>query len=231
MKKGDYSTLQKAFLYNNKRFSGGKKQIARDEALILNHLLSKNTPGSKIYLDFGTGTGRAIREILKHNPKKIYALDESVQMLATLRNNFPVEITSNKIQTIKTKIENIEMKGASVDTVTALHVLKHIKDTKKVFIRVHHVLKPKGYFIFEVLNSHSIVRFNLDTCYASNIKDIDKQLKQAGFNIIKTKQIHIFGETIYHLLWPFSGWLGKLDAMLTRLLPFGTKIFILAQKI
>ena len=109
MKKGDYSTLQKAFLYNNKRFSGGKKQIARDEALILNHLLSKNTPGSKIYLDFGTGTGRAIREILKHNPKKIYALDESVQMLATLRNNFPVEITSNKIQTIKTKIENIEM--------------------------------------------------------------------------------------------------------------------------
>ena len=87
MKTGDYSTKRKAYEYYSNRFLGGLKYVSWDEASIINNWIDKYSHKGNTYLDLGTGTGRAIKEILKNSPGKVYGLDQSKEMLYVLREN------------------------------------------------------------------------------------------------------------------------------------------------
>lgn len=233
MKKNDYQTKKQAQEYGTERFSGGLSLVDKDEAGLIKEWLKKiDKSRFPIFLDLGTGTGRIIKEHLKHNPKTIYALDQSEAMLKTLAENFSKEIKRGVVKTIKANADRTGQPNNLIDIVTSLHLFKHFSNIEPVLKEVARILKPGGHFIFDALNQKSIIKFNLGTCYAVGLKELRKKLKNEGFLVKEFYFMHNFGETIYNLLGKSSSKpLHLIDKKLSQTkLNLGTKIFILARK-
>lgn len=231
MKAGDYQTPKQANQYLNKRFDGGLSKVAVDEALILREFLKKAGLDEPTSLDLGTGTGRVVKELLKFNPKQIYALDASVSMLKVFKNVFSKEVSAGLIKTILSTSDKIMLKEKSIDIVTIFHLFKHLPKAEPTLIEVNRVLKSACFLIFDCLNKNSVIKFNLSTCYAYSEEEIKKILEKNGFKILELKHLHSLGETIYKL--PFASPLAGLADFLTSglNLKLGTKMLVLAQKI
>lgn len=230
MKKGDYQSPQAVEKYATKRFAGGLTYVSADELDIIKKWIRKsniNNDMSKIYLDIGTGTGRVLDIILAAKPKKIYALDKSQAMLGYIKKNYS---KTGLVQTFLAPSNKIPLKDNSVDTVTALHLVKHLENVKSTILEVKRVLKSGGYFIFDVLNRNSLIQLNLGTCYAISRKEIINILESMGFRVKKIYSLHTFGETVYNLFGSNSIF-RNLDFFLSKKLESGTKLIVIAEKI
>ena len=229
MKKTDYQTLKQAQNYHSFRFSKGLSIIDQNETEIIN-LLAKTLPLSKpIIIDLAAGTGRITKKLLSLNPKKIYAIDSSKSMLSKLSQN----LKSSIIQIVNHPAQNTKLPAKTANLIITFHFLKHLPKQIDLFKEVHRLLKPKGYFIFDVLNQNSLAILNLSDCYAVSEIDIINLLKKNNFRIIKIIHLHFLGETIYKLFGQKIGhFFNRFDKILSNLnLKFSTKIIICAQKI
>lgn len=228
MRAGDYKTPIQAEEYYKKRFSAGFDIVNRDEMKILKRWLVRIQAKKKVSLDVGTGTGRILRALLDSGCKKIYALDQSTAMLGYLGKIYKNEIMEGKIQPIVTPSHKIPLKPNSIDFATSFHLFKHLPNIEPTLMEVNKVLKPGGFFIFDVLNKNSLVRFNLGMCYVLSNDQLTLLLNKNGFTVDLISYIHPFGETIYG---KFGNVLGLIPEIFDNSqLKFGTKIFVLARK-
>lgn len=230
MKIGEYNSPKRAQDYNLNRFRGGLKLIHSDEMEIIKKWLrvtvSKKSP---VILDLGAGTGRAISSLINVHPKTIYALDQSKAMLKLLKENYPSEVKKELVKTIVGSSRKISLPEESVDLVLSLHLFKHLRNVIPTIVQVRRVLKKSAFFVFDVLNINSIIRFNLGTCFAKDRSSIIKILKDNGFIVKEIIPLHAFGETVYNL--PVSPFIKFIDKLISdKKLSVGTKFFILAQK-
>lgn len=232
MKKGDYKSIAQAKKYHQGRFNNGLEIVNLDEMSIFDKWLAKIPVKQKVILDIGTGTGRAINSLLNYNTKKIYALDQSQAMLHLLSKIYTEEIKKGRVESINASSQRIPLSSNSVDLITAFHLLKHLPNIEPTLREINKVLKPGGYFIFDILNINSLIKFNLGTCYAMTETQIKYTLVQRGFTIKAVVYMHSLGETVYGIFGKMLGTVpytfDKLFSMLG--LKLGTKIFILAQK-
>ena len=230
MKVGEYKSPNRALDYNLNRFKDNLKFIHFDEMKALEKLISiSKLKNQAIILDLGAGTGRAIKFLLRANPKKIYAFDQSPAMLKLLEENYPNEIKKGLVKTIVGSSNKITLPKNTIDIVVSLHVFKHIKDINPTLKEVNRILNQDGFIIFDILNLNSIIRFNLGTCYALDKVYVYKTLEKNGFLVKSILPLHIFGETVYN----FGGVkiIDLIDKFISRTgFPISTKFFILAQK-
>lgn len=233
MKPSDYKSLKQAAQYHNFRFAKGTLLVSQDEASLLNNwILTYSQKKGLIFLDLGTGTGRVVVELIKYQPKKIYALDRSDAMLKFLEKTFPNEIKNKLIQLLNATSDKIPLEDNSVDFITSFHLFKHLPDIKPTLEEAGRVLKPNGFLVFEVLNENSLIKFNLGTCVAISYTNLKQKMELAGFKIVETHNLHPLGETVYNLFGGVvAGQIHLLDGLISITLPFvGTKIFVIAQK-
>lgn len=229
MKKNDYATFQKAANYNDKRFSGGLKFISEDELKIIDTYITSIHGSKENYLDLGTGTGRVLKILLKHHPKRIYALDQSEKMIARLKINYPEKVRTGTVKLLNANSDKIPLKQNSVDIATSLHLFKHLANIRPTIREVARVLKPKGHIIFDVLNQQSVIRYNLQTCNMLSASALQNILVDEKFKIKEMYHLHYLGETVYRL--PGVNTIHWLDQKLSNSkLRAGTKILVFAQK-
>lgn len=230
MKSTDYKTLKQAKEYHLKRFDEGLKLISDDELNLVGQWvfqISSNRP--LIYIDIGTGTGRILKELLRHSPKKIFAVDQSESMLNQLKLNYQKAIKDEIVKVVFSNSDKIPLSSRTVDISTSLHLFKHLPNVEPTLREINRVLKMGGYLIFDVLNRDSVVRFNLGSCFALSKTEIISKLQKMGFKVLQIVSLHTFGETIYNL--PGSNLVHLIDKFTTKMpLSFGTKFFILAKK-
>lgn len=228
MQKGDYRSLKQADKYYRLRFRN-LSQVKKDEMLLLERWLKATGFDNSVSLDLGTGTGRIVKMLLKHNPKKVYALDRSEAMLEYLNQLYKKGVNAKKVQTIKATSDKIPIKSSTIDVVTAFHLFKHLPKIEPTLKEANRILKTNGYLIFDVLNANSVIRFNLGTCYALAKSSLLKALNKNGFNCLEVIALHVFGETVYN--FPGAAFINLIDKLLIKIgLPLGTKLFVLAQK-
>lgn len=232
MKKGDYKSIAQAKKYHQRRFKNGLEIVNLDEMRILNSWLAKIPIKNKVILDIGTGTGRVVNSLLNYNVKKIYALDKSQAMLELLSKIYNEEIKKGRVESINASSRRIPLNTNSVDIITSFHLFKHLPDIKPTLKEINKVLKPGGYFIFDILNINSLIKFNLSTCYATDEAQIKHTLTQCGFSVKTVVYMHPLGETVYGIFGKIFGIVPRsFDKVINILgLKLGTKIFILAQK-
>lgn len=232
MKSSDYQTRKQAMFYSKYRFQKGLSWVSRDEFNVLNNYLGGTNLGGKVFIDLGSGTGRIINILLKQNPGKIYAVDESKAMLNELKKNYPKEVRLRKIQQIITSADDTSLKGASADLITAFHLVKHLPDIAPTLKEVSRLLKNQGNFIFDALNENSLIRFNIGTCFAASEADLSKSLYQNGMQVKKVFYLHPLGETIYNLPVFFLPFVRAVERLINLTFPkMGTKILIKATKV
>ena len=95
-----------------------------------------NLRGDEIVVDIGGGTGR-LAENLVNNCKKIYVVDESINMLSKVPKN-------EKIVPILEDALNSSLKDQSADVVILSDVLHHIGEQEKLITQIHRVLNING---------------------------------------------------------------------------------------
>lgn len=229
MIKGEYKSPKRAQDYNLNRFKRGLALVDKDEMEILENWLPKKTSTNKTIFDLGTGTGRAIKVLLKSRPKTIYAFDQSRAMLKLLEENYPFQVKNGQIKIVVGSSDKIALDKSSIDIVVSLHVFKHLKDINPTLKEVNRILKNKGFIIFDVLNINSLIKFNLGTCYALDKSKLIETLEKNKFNIIMIIPLHVFGETVYN--FPGARIINLVDKLVTKFGPtIGTKLFVMAQK-
>ncbi|NHZ86729.1 MAG: methyltransferase domain-containing protein [Planctomycetia bacterium] len=102
-------------------------------------------------LDLGSGTGRFIDEIKEFNFKieKLYALDNSPDMLKYLKKKYSIGIS--KVETLQSTIDSIPLEKETIDLVVSSwgfpSKVWDEKQSLKELKEVYRVLKPNGIFI------------------------------------------------------------------------------------
>lgn len=114
-----------------------------------------NEVRNKKVLDIAAGTGRFTKVLLDKN-NSVTALDISGPMLEQLRNLLKDHPNKDNLTVLLGDARNIEIKTASIDTVVMINALSHIPEHTKVFAEVSRILKPDGFFIFNVPNYLSL---------------------------------------------------------------------------
>jgi ubiquinone/menaquinone biosynthesis C-methylase UbiE len=228
------------------------------EIIALREMFAK-IPKIKSLIDIGAGYGRLTPEY-SYRVKKIVLCDPSARLLKIARKNFG---KSKNIEFVQSKIENLgrHFRGASFDAAIMVRVIHHIEDPDKAIKIIAKILKKRGYLIIEHANKRhfkatmsEILKGNFtfpldifprDVRCPKNIKkktipfinyhpdDINKMLKDNGFEIIERRSVSNFRNSfLKHLLPPDL--LLSLEKKFQNILEkinFGPSIFILARKI
>lgn len=104
-----------------------------------------NSVKGSIIAEVGCGPGRFVNTFMKHNPKKMYAIDPSARACDHVKKNFPF----TNLSVINSYGHNFKT-DELCDFIFSLGVIHHIKDPDDVFINIRNHLKNNGKFIIWV---------------------------------------------------------------------------------
>jgi len=116
---------------------------------LISHILFKN----KTIVDFGSGTGRHIPDIMLKQPADVICCDISNNMLSILKKKFPLL----KAYLLKNNTLNF-IDNKSIDILTTTLVIAHVEDLKILFKEWNRVLKEKAGII--ITDFHPILLQN-----------------------------------------------------------------------
>jgi len=101
---------------------------------------------NKIVCDVGSGCGRIVKFISRHNPKKIYAVEPSIAGVNSMKKNLSdlsnLEIINTSGELFKTK--------QLCDYIISIGVIHHIKNPIDVLKNIHTNLKDDGLLVIWV---------------------------------------------------------------------------------
>lgn len=149
---------------------------------LLGHI---NTHNKKI-LDLGCGTGQAINELRKHNPKQITGIDFSKTAIKICKQKYPKH--TFKVKELK------DLKATQeYDIITLIDVIEHIpnKEMQTIYPKISKALKPNGLLIIKTplyKQGQKEYEFKWDTKKDYNLhiniqteKQLQKDLQKNGF--------------------------------------------------
>ena len=107
---------------------------------------SLNTVKNKTIMEVGIGSGRILKNLIKFNPKKVFAVEPSEAINIAKKNNAG---SKSMIKFLNIKAENLNMNN-KIDYVFSLGVIHHIPEYKLACKKIHNSIKPGGKFLIWV---------------------------------------------------------------------------------
>jgi ubiquinone/menaquinone biosynthesis C-methylase UbiE len=216
------------------------------ERLVLRQLLPQK---AKNILELGAGFGRLLDEYVGRT-KQVVLLDYAANLLLQAKAG----ATSHNLEVslINGNIYELPFKNNSFETVVLVRVSHHLEDPPSVFLEIFRVLEPGGNFIFEYANKRHVlavlkflfgraeynpfsaepVRRGQATFFNFSPAEIEKQLKQTGFRIIKIKSVSNFRAPFIKKIFSYKilAFFDRLWSWIFTPLRFGPSIFVKALK-
>lgn len=176
------------------KFSDNYDKLAFNQSKGLNYLskietdfIKKNLPNgkNKKALDIGIGTGRNSR-ILLNKGYLVKGIDISGKMIKAAKKKLKNKKISFFIVDANKKLP---FQDSSFNAIICMRVLKYIPNWQLTIKEILRILKPGGFFIFDIANSYSIAYFGLKNAnyFLFKYKEVETTLKNAGFDIISIK--------------------------------------------
>lgn len=233
--------------YNYKETFWGSKRAYEHliESITLRRLFKKIAPLDAI-MDAGCGFGRLF-EVYEPFAQQFVLMDYAETMLAEAKNTIR---TQKPIRFLQGNLYEIPVEAGVMNCVMSIRTLHHIVDPTAFFKEVNRVLKPNGYFIFEIPNQRHILNilrflfkkqqnpFSLKpiiyqkTYLNYHPKYIKELLKHTGFRVIKKRNLSFFrSDVLKRIIRPQV--LVGFDLLLQPLFSFldlAPSIYILCQK-
>ncbi len=162
-KKSTIEQIRKRFDADVERFSNlDTGQKAAIDAPLMLELLAQSaaraTPGARSVLDIGCGAGNQTLMLLRYLPGLDCTLvDLSEPMIARARQRVE-EATRGKVIALAGDIREVPLEEGSFDIILAGAVLHHLRedeDWRRVFTRLHKLLRPGGgLWISDMVDHH-----------------------------------------------------------------------------
>ena len=139
-----------------------------------------NIQANDTILDVGFGNGHMIKKLLRHNPKKIFGIDISKDMLARVGRKYASSIASGLLDVQLADIKNLPFTDSSFDKIYTINTLYFWTDTVSSFSEIKRTLKPDGIFlnvlyVKEFLDKISHTRYGYSKYTIEQITDMTKK--------------------------------------------------------
>jgi len=235
-----WNTIATKYLTVWERYTHRKILHIKEKTFITSAIHSHKKISKKkasTYIDLGCGPGRII-EIIQHSDthyKKIIGVDSSEEMILLCKERF--KNAPNIHYILDTIPSDISKENGSVDVITAIRVLKYVKERERIFSSVSRALSKNGIFIFTITNAHSLAYFDALNVhhYKDTVSVVTKQLKKETLEIITLRGFQKLPEFIYI----GASWLNilpiifSIETYLQRIFGesfFARTLYIVAQK-
>ncbi len=120
------------------------------ETATLKKLLEKIPPIKKL-IDIGCGFGR-LYPVYQHKAEKIILFDYCQELLDSAKNTIG---NKKNIEFIQGNAYEMPFKNNTIDLGISIRTLHHFIEPEKFIKEVKRILKPGGYFIFEIPNKRN----------------------------------------------------------------------------
>lgn len=159
---------------------------------VFNHSFRKKI---KTYLDIGCGaTGYTVIEAVKRNNWLSFGLDVSLEAILRAKALARKEGVAEKTAFLVASAENLPFKSNLFDYVSAISVLEHLRNDKKVISDVFRILKKPGYFYLCLPNTFKEIPIFLQPIIAYidyrighqrhySLDILKEKLKKVGFKL------------------------------------------------
>lgn len=199
-------------------------------------ICSKKKESLKI-LDVGCGPGRIADIVLtEENNLKYYGIDISQEMVNSVEDRFKGSQYFMNARVCDVS-EKIPFELNYFDVVISIRVLKYNVNWKDIIKNVNRVLKKGGYFIFTMLNKHSLNYFSKGEIpiYKTTISEITEILQKNGFNNIKIEDSSKLSDLFYSttnnkILIKFYCYIEKLLSIIFKQ-KYSRLLYIVCRKI
>lgn len=183
--------------------NGSRKRLDQLESDFIQQSIttSSNVAKNRVYLDIGCGPGRIINVIKSIDPtySKIVGIDNNEGMFRICAKRYAVD---SRVSILKKNVLNVNHIKVKADVITAIRVLKYIRQRNEIFRMVAALLKPGGIFIFTVTNRISIAFFDRLPIvhYKDTEKEITRMLSEAGLRVSRVEGHQRFPEFLYSVM-------------------------------
>ncbi len=166
-----------------------KNTIGKGVWKYFEEMLQENIKDGATVLDAGTGTGEAIRAILKNsNPSKVVGIDLSKGMLKIAREQIKDKRVSFKAE----DIQALPFPDNSFDVVTCTWALETLKEPKKTVAEFLRVINEDGYVIYIF---HSLPNNIMGRLYSYFMEQLLKKKYELRFLTPKERPFHKCGRS------------------------------------
>jgi ubiquinone/menaquinone biosynthesis C-methylase UbiE len=93
-------------------------------------------------LDIGFGNGFMLKKVAKYNPKKLYGIDISEDMLAKVKN----KLNDEQIELFLADAQKMPFADNSIDKIYTINTVYFWENPLKTIAEIKRVLKPDGLF-------------------------------------------------------------------------------------
>ena len=98
-------------------------------------------------LDIGFGNGYMIKRLLKKNPKKMYGIEISQDMLTKVSRKNSSALSAERLDLQQADIKDLPYENSLFDKIYTINTLYFWSDTDKSFSEIKRTLKPDGIFM------------------------------------------------------------------------------------
>jgi ubiquinone/menaquinone biosynthesis C-methylase UbiE len=236
----DYNYNEDFWIKSNRHYENNIEQKT------LERLIKKIPTKLDKIIDIGCGFGRLFPAYQNHAENYIL-LDYAKNLLKEAQEN----IKTNNVSFIQGDFYKMPVEDSSVDLAISIRTLHHVTDTPAFFAEVHRILKPGGYFIFEIPNKKhllNIFKFCIfrsrvnpfktsphkinETFYNYHPADINKKLLLANICKLESVSLSFFRLSLMKRLFS-ANFLSQADLFLQRYLSvfnITPSIFYLCRK-
>ena len=139
--------IQQEFSRQSKAFYEAAKVYKTDNLLPL--ISAANIQSNDIVLDLACGPGLITTEVAKKNPKKVYGMDITQDMLNIATEHAKENNVLDQIEFIQGNVEQLPFDDNSLDIVITRWTFHHFDKLQTVLNEIYRVLKPQtGKLVF-----------------------------------------------------------------------------------
>jgi ubiquinone/menaquinone biosynthesis C-methylase UbiE len=142
-------------------------------------------------LDVGFGNGFLIYRIAKKNPKKLYGIEISSDMIKKASKKNRQYIEKGNVELFLADIQNLPFEDSSIDKIYTINTVYFWESISNGLSEIKRVLKPDGVFINTIYSKEWLDKLTYTQYGFSKytIEQLQDLTKCSGLKIIKTVEI------------------------------------------
>ena len=143
-----------------------------------------------IILDIGFASGNVIEKLLNQNPKKIYGIDISEDMVNLAKKNLKNEIKNNKVELELGDVEKLPFNNDFFTKIYTINTVYFWNNSENALNEINRTLQIDGIFYNLMVSKEGLTGSFTETNFKKyTIEEFENITKNAGFEILNIIEV------------------------------------------